>query len=143
MAAGTAEAVGAGMAVVGTEAGMAAGMAAGGTVVGGTAAIFIIGVGGPATAGAGGGGADGIPTGLGANILMATGMAVTEATAIAEVMAITEVTEAATVSLRAPKVKPQRFNPGLLTSVSIMARSTARLARVQKARSKPFRHDMA
>lgn len=130
-------AVGAGMAVVGTEAGMAAGMAAGGTVVGGTAAIFIIGVGGPATAGAGGVGADGIPTGLGGNILMATGTAVTAATAIPEV------TEAATVILQAPKVKPQRFNPGLLTSVSIMARLTARLARVRKARSKPSRHDMA
>lgn len=137
------EAVGAGMAVaVGTAVGTAAGMeAAGGTVVGGMEAIGIVGAGGPATAGAGGVGADGIPTGRGGTILMVTGTAVTEHTVIPEVTAMA--TAVATVILQAPKVKPQRFNPGLLTSVSIMARSTARLARVQKARSKPSRHNMA
>lgn len=111
--------VGVGMAV-GTE----AGMAAGGTAVGRTAVIGIVGAGGPAMAGAGGAWAAGIPTRLGVNTL-------------------TDIMPTAPASLPVLKTKLQRFNPGLLTSASIMARSTAKLARAQKLPSKPFRPSTA
>src|ERR1700751_2815348 len=94
-----------------------AGTTAGGTAVGGMEAIGIVGAGGLATVGAGGAGAGGIPTRLGVNIPMVT-------------------TTAATAILPALKTKPQKFNQGLLTSVSITARSTAKLVRGQKVRSK-------
>ena len=111
--------VGVGMAV-GTE----AGMAAGGTAVGRTAAIGIVGAGGPAMAGAGGAWAAGIPTRLGVNIL-------------------TETMPKAPASLPVLKTKPQPFNPGLLTSVSIMVRSMAKLVQAQKVPSKPSRPSTA
>jgi hypothetical protein len=91
--------------------------AAGGTAVGTMEAIGIVGVGGLATAGVGGAGAAGIPTRPGVNTHMVT-------------------TPAATAILLAPKMKPQRFNQGLLTSASITARSTAKLVRRQKVRLK-------
>ena len=102
---------------VGMEVGTAAGMEAGGMAVGGMEAIGIVGVGGPATAGDGGAGAVGIPTRLGVNIL-------------------TAITAVATASHPVPKTKPQRFNQGLLISVSITGRSTAKSAQRQKAPSK-------
>lgn len=97
--------VGVGMVVVGTE----AGMAAGGTAVIGMEEIGIVGAGGPAMAGVGGERAAGIPTGLGVNIRTD----------------ITPAAMAVTASLPVLKTKPQRFNPGLRTSASIMAPSTA------------------
>lgn len=105
---------------VGMEAGTA-GTAAGGTAVGGMEAIGIVGAGGLATVGAGGAGAGGIPTRLGVNIPMVT---------------TTAATAAATAILPALKTKPPQFNQGLLTSVSITARSTAKLVQGQKVRSK-------
>ena len=98
---------------VGMEAGTA-GTAAGGTAVGGMEAIGIVGAGGLATVGAGAGG---IPTRLGVNIPMVT-------------------PAGAKTILPALKTKPQQFNQGLLTSVSITARSTAKLVQGQKVRSK-------
>src|SRR5258708_6666400 len=116
------EVVGVGM-VVGTAAGMgggtAAGMVVGGTVAGGMAATGIVGVGGPAMAGGGGVGAAGILTGLGVNTRMAT-------------------TPVAMVILPAgllPElgVKPQRFNPNLLTSAFTMGGLMARSVPKRKA----------
>jgi len=98
-------------------------MAAGGTAVIGMEEIGIVGAGGPAMAGAGGEQAAGIPTGPGVNTLTDT----------------TPAAMAVTASLPVLKTKPQRFNPGLLISASIMARSTAKLVRAQKVPSKPFR----
>ena len=118
--------VGVGM-VVGTEAGTEAGMAAGGTAVIGMEEIGIVGAGGPAMAGAGGERAAGIPTRLGASTLTAIMLAAM----------------AATASLPVLKTKLQRFNPGLLTSASIMARSTAKLVQAQKVPSKLFRPSTA
>ena len=118
--------VGVGM-VVGTEAGTEAGMAAGGTAVTGMEEIGIVGAGGPAMAGAGGERAAGIPTRLGASTLTVIMLAAM----------------AATASLPVLKTKLQRFNPGLLTSASITARSTAKLVRAQKVPSKPFRPSTA
>ena len=102
---------------VGTAVGMAVGMVAGGTVVGGMEAIGIVGAGGPGTAGAGGVGAAGILTRPGVSTLMVT-------------------TAAATVTLPVPKMKPQRFNQGWLTSGSITDRSTVKSVQRQKARSR-------
>ena len=102
---------------VGMEAGTVAGTVAGGTVVGGMEAIGIVGAGGLASAGAGGVGAAGIPTPPGVNTLTVTTAAATAAT---------------TVILPAPTMKPQRFNQGSLTSVSITGRSTVKSVRRQK-----------
>ena len=119
--------VGVGMVVgteAGTEAGMAAGMAAGGTAVTGMEEIGIVGAGGPAMAGAGGAWAAGIPTRLGVNTL-------------------TDIMPTAPTSHPVLKTKPQRFNPGLLTSVSIMVRSMAKLVQALKVPSKPSRPSTA
>ena len=89
--------------------GTAAGMVVGGTVVGGMAATGIVGVGGPVMAGGGGVGAAGILTGLGVNTRMAI-------TPVAMVMIL------ARVILLELGMKPQRFNPDLLTSAFTMVR---------------------
>src|SRR5215469_4346553 len=107
----------------GTAVGMEAGTAAG-TAVGGMEAIGIVGVGGPVTAGAGGAGAVGIPTRLGVNILTV-------------IPAVTTVeTAAATAIVKEPTTKPQQSNRGLRISVSITARSTAKLVQGRKVPSK-------
>src|SRR5258708_6410235 len=109
---------GVGMAV-GTAAGTAAGMVVGGTVAGGMAATGIVGVGGPAMAGGGGVGAAGILTGLGVNTRMAT-------TPVAMVIL-------PAVLLPELGMKPQRFNPDLLTSAFTMVRLMARSVPKRKA----------
>ena len=115
---------------VGMAAGTAAGMVAGGTAGIGMEDIGIVGAGGLAMAGAGGDSAAGTLTGLGVNTRTDITTAVT---AITAVMA----------HLPALKTKPQRFNPDWPTSVSIMARSTAKLVQGRKARSKLSRPSAA
>ena len=103
---------------VGTAAG-GAGMVVGGMAAGGTAAIGIGGGGGPVLAGAGGVGAVGILTGLGVYIRMVT-------TPVAMVIL-------PAVILPELGMKPQRFNPDLLTSAFTMGPLMARSGRERKA----------
>lgn len=112
-------AVGVGMVAgtaVGTAAAGAAGTVDGGMAAGRTAAIGIGGGGGPVMAGAGGVGAVGILIRLGVNIRTVT----TPVAMTPVVMVIL----GAVIRVRA--MKPQRFNPDLLTSVFTMVRSMAR-----------------
>lgn len=92
-----------------------AGMVVGGMAAGRMAAIGIGGGGGPVMAGAGGVGAVGILIRLGENIRTVTPVALTPV-----VMAILGAV------IRARAMKPQRFNPGSLTSVFTMVPSMAR-----------------
>ena len=114
----------------GMEVGMAAGtagMAVGGTEAGGMAVTGIVGVGGRVTAGVGGVGAVGTPIRPGVNIRTVTTMAAVTAAAVAVApMAI----------LLVQVMRPRPSSLGLLTSVTIMARSTERLVPKPKALSK-------
>jgi hypothetical protein len=106
--------------VAGTAVGTAAagaGMVVGGMAAGGTAVIGIGGGGGPVMAGAGGVGAVGILIRLGASIRTGT-------TPVAMTPVVLAILGA--VILRVRAMKPQRFNPDLLTSVFTMVRSMAR-----------------
>ena len=115
----------------GTEGGMVAGTAGtavGGMEAGGTAVTGTVGAGGQVTAGVGGVGAVGIPILLGVNTRTVTMMAEVTAAAVAAV--------AVMAILPAPVMKPQPSSPDSLTSVTIMARSTARSVPEPKALSK-------
>ena len=92
-----------------------AGMVVGGMAAGRTAGIGIGGGGGPVMAGAGGAGAVGILIRLGVNIRTVTPVAMTP---------VVMVILGAVIRVRA--MKPQQFNPDLLTSVFTMVRSMAR-----------------